>query len=384
LKTAASAFSKKISTKWEIPTLLRAFFVIALLYLFLTGVELLGGGFKNLGKDLVDGLFEGVSNPVGGLFVGLLATVLVQSSSVSTSVIVGLVAAGVVNTGDAVPMIMGANLGTTVTNTLASLGHVRHDIEFKRAFAAATVHDFFNILAVIVFLPIELITGYLSSTATWLTDTLIGSSGSDFKSPLKEAVKLPAKWVKELLSSMGSHGDIKGVLMIAIGLLFIFISLAYITKNMRLLVADRVETAINHALGAGSGMVAILLGAIITISVQSSSITTSVLVPLAASGVLTLQNIYPVTLGANVGTTVTALLASLATGSPAAVTVAIVHTLFNISGIIVFYPFQKLRQIPINLANRIADIAVERRSLALAYTLIAFVIVPLLGVLILR
>ena len=384
MKTAASAFSKKISTKWEIPTLLRALFVIVLLYLFLTGVELLGGGFKNLGKDLVDGLFEGVSNPVGGLFVGLLATVLVQSSSVSTSVIVGLVAAGVVNTGDAVPMIMGANLGTTVTNTLAALGHVRHDIEFKRAFAAATVHDFFNILAVIVFLPIELITGYLSSTATWLTDTLIGSSGSDFKSPLKEAVKLPAKWVKELLSGMGSHGDVKGVLMIAIGLLFIFISLAYITKNMRLLVADRVETAINHALGAGSGMVAILLGAIITISVQSSSITTSVLVPLAASGVLTLQNIYPVTLGANVGTTVTALLASLATGSPAAVTVAIVHTLFNISGIIVFYPFQKLRQIPINLANRIADIAVERRSLALAYTLIAFVIVPLLGVLILR
>ena len=384
MKTTDSAFSKKISTKWEIPTLLRALFVIALLYLFLTGVELLGGGFKNLGKDLVDGLFEGVSNPVGGLFVGLLATVLVQSSSVSTSVIVGLVAAGVVNTGDAVPMIMGANLGTTVTNTLAALGHVRHDIEFKRAFAAATVHDFFNILAVIVFLPIELITGYLSSTATWLTDTLIGSSGSDFKSPLKEAVKLPAKWVKELLSSMGSHGDIKGVLMIAIGLLFIFISLAYITKNMRLLVADRVETAINHALGAGSGMVAILLGAIITISVQSSSITTSVLVPLAASGVLTLQNIYPVTLGANVGTTVTALLASLATGSPAAVTVAIVHTLFNISGIIVFYPFQKLRQIPINLANRLSDIAVEHRSLALSYTLIAFVIVPLLGVLILR
>jgi sodium-dependent phosphate cotransporter len=384
LKTAGSAFSKKISTKWEIPTLLRALFVIVLLYLFLTGVELLGGGFKNLGKDLVDGLFEGVSNPVGGLFVGLLATVLVQSSSVSTSVIVGLVAAGVVNTGDAVPMIMGANLGTTVTNTLASLGHVRHDVEFKRAFAAATVHDLFNILAVIVFLPIELITGYLSSTASWLTDTLIGSSGSDFKSPLKQAVKLPAKWVKELLSSMGSQGDIKGVLMIVIGLLFIFVSLAFITKNMRLLVADRVETAINHALGAGSGIVAMLLGAIITISVQSSSITTSVLVPLAASGVLTLGNIYPITLGANVGTTVTALLASLATGSPAAVTVAIVHTLFNISGIIVFYPFQKLRQIPINLANRLSDIAVEHRSLALSYTLIAFVIVPLLGVLILR
>ena len=195
---------------------------------------------------------------------------------------------------------------------------------------------------------------------------------------------MPAKWVKELLSDLGAHGDIKGGLMIVIGLAFIFISLAYITKNMRLLVADRVETAINQALGAGSGIVAILIGAVITVSVQSSSITTSVLVPLAASGVLTLGNIYPVTLGANLGTTVTALLASLATGSSAAVTVAIVHTLFNISGIIVFYPIKKLREIPINLANRLSNIAAERRSLALAYTLTAFIIVPLLGVVILR
>ena len=384
MSSSPSAFSDRSLDKRQVPTLLRAFLVLALLYLFLTGVELLGGGFKSLGKDLVDGLFEGVSNPIGGLFVGLLATVLVQSSSVSTSVIVGLVAAGVVTPDDAVPMIMGANLGTTVTNTLASLGHVRHDIEFKRAFAAATVHDFFNILAVLVFLPIELITGYLSSSARWLTDALIGSSGSDFKSPLKEAVKMPAKWVKELLSNLGANGDIKGGLMIVIGLAFIFISLAYITKNMRLLVADRVETAINHALGAGSGIVAILIGAVITVSVQSSSITTSVLVPLAASGVLTLGNIYPVTLGANIGTTVTALLASLATGSPAAVTVAIVHTLFNISGILVFYPIKKLREIPIHMANRLSNVAAERRSLAIAYTLTAFVIVPLLGVLILR
>ncbi|MBL77968.1 MAG: sodium dependent phosphate transporter [Acidimicrobiaceae bacterium] len=363
---------------------MRAVLVLALLYLFLTGVELLGGGFKSLGKDLVDGLFEGVSNPLGGLFVGLLATVLVQSSSVSTSVIVGLVASGVVGIDDAVPMVMGANLGTTVTNTLASLGHVRHDHEFRRAFAAATVHDFFNILAVAVFLPIELATGYLSSAATWITEQLIGSSGASFKSPLKAAVKWPAGRVKDLLADLGAHGDVKGGLLIVVGLVFIFIALAYITKNMRLLVADRVEVAINRALGAGSGIVAIVLGMIITISVQSSSITTSVLVPLAASGVLTLENIYPVTLGANVGTTVTALLASLATGSPAAVTVAIVHTLFNISGIAVFYPLGTLRRIPLRLADGLATLAVERRAAAVGYTFGMFVVVPLVGVLILR
>lgn len=384
MTNSSPALNSENSNERGMPTLVRALLVLALLYLFLTGVELLGGGFKSLGKDLVDGLFKGVSNPIGGLFVGLLATVLVQSSSVSTSVIVGLVASGVVSTSDAVPMIMGANLGTTVTNTLASLGHVRRDIEFRRAFAAATVHDFFNILAVSVFLPIELATGYLSSSASWLTDKVIGSSGAEFKSPLKAAVKLPATWVKELLSHFGAHGDVKGGLMIGVGLVFIFLALAYITKNMRLLVADRVEVAINRALGAGSGVVAILIGAIITISVQSSSITTSVLVPLAASGVLTLENIYPVTLGANVGTTVTALLASLATGSPAAVTVALVHTLFNISGILAFYPLSRLRELPIKMANRLSGIAAERRSLALIYTLTMFIVIPLLGVLILR
>ena len=379
-----SALGSREPAGRELSTAARATLVVALLYLFLTGVELLSGGFKTMGAGFVDGLFEGVSNPLGGLFVGLLATVLVQSSSVSTSVIVGLVASGVVGVDEAVPMVMGANLGTTVTNTLASLGHMRRDMEFRRAFAAATVHDFFNILAVIVFLPIELATGYLSSTAGWITEQVIGSSGAEFNSPLKAAVKMPAGWVKDLLSGVGAGGNWMGGLMILIGLAFIFLALAYITRNMRLLVADRVEAAINRTLGAGSGFVAILLGAIITVSVQSSSITTSVLVPLAASGVLTLENIYPVTLGANVGTTITALMASLATGSPAAVTVAVVHTLFNLSGIALFYPIRALRRIPLRLAAGLADVAAERRSTAIIYAVGVFVVVPLIGVMVLR
>jgi len=368
----------------EVPTILRGLVVVLLLYFFLTGVELLSGGFKTLGKDFVDGLFQGVSNPVGGLFVGLLATVLVQSSSVSTSVIVGLVASNVVGIDDAVPMIMGANIGTTVTNILASLGYLRRGDDFRRAFAAATVHDIFNLLAVAVLLPVELLTGYLSGVAGWITDLVIGTSGASFKSPLKAAVKMPAGWIKDLLSELGTHGDLKGALMIVIGLVFIFLALAFVTRNMRLLVADRVEAAINRTLGAGSGLVAIVLGMIITVAVQSSSITTSVLVPLAAAGVLSLENVYPVTLGANVGTTVTALLASLATGSPAAVTVALVHTLFNVTGIALFYPVRSLRALPIRLATGLARIGAERRTWAVTYVLAMFLVIPLLGVMILR
>ena len=368
----------------EVPTIVRGLVVAILLYFFLTGVELLSGGFKTLGKDFVDGLFQGVSNPIGGLFVGLLATVLVQSSSVSTSVIVGLVASSVVGIDDAVPMIMGANIGTTVTNILASLGYLRRGDDFRRAFAAATVHDLFNLLAVAVLLPLELLTGYLSGVAGWITDLVIGTSGASFKSPLKAAVKMPAGWIMDLLSELGTHGDLKGALMIVIGLVFIFLALAFVTRNMRLLVADRVEAAINRTLGAGSGLVAIVLGMIITVAVQSSSITTSVLVPLAAAGVLSLENVYPVTLGANVGTTVTALLASLATGSPAAVTVALVHTLFNVTGIALFYPVRSLRALPIRLATGLARIGAERRTWAVTYVLAMFLVIPLLGVMILR
>ena len=78
-------------------------------------------------------------------------------------------------------MIMGANIGTTVTNTLVSLGSIRQSDEFKRAFAAATVHDFFNLLAMLILLPIELATGVLSSIAESITEALAGRPAASGK-----------------------------------------------------------------------------------------------------------------------------------------------------------------------------------------------------------
>ena len=285
--------------------------------------------------DTQESLFSSVSNPVAGLFIGILGTVLVQSSSASTSVIVGLVGTGALGVGDAVPMIMGANIGTTVTNTLVALAHMRQSEEFKRAFSAATVHDFFNLMAVSIILPIELATNVLSNSAEKISEQLVGSAGSEWKSPIKKWVKEPVGWLKDL--AIGASGNVLGTLLVAIGLVIILISLAFITKNMRKLVADRIEASLNKVLGKGAGTVAMLLGLVITISVQSSSITTSIMIPLAAAGVVSLRNIYPVTLGANVGTTITALLAALATSRPEALTVAIVHTLFNVGGIVLLY-----------------------------------------------
>lgn len=366
------------------PTALRAAIVVGLIYLFLVGVSSLEEGIEIMGEDTQERLFSGVSNPIAGLCIGILGTVLVQSSSASTSVIVGLVATGNISVDDAVPMIMGANIGTTVTNTLVSLGHVRQSKEFERAFAAATVHDFFNVMAVAVLLPLELLTGAISSTAVWISDLLLGSAGSDWKSPIKEWVKTPVGWIVDTWEAIGLNGNVLGTAVVLSGLAIVLVSLTFVTKNMRRLVADRVERSINTVLSRGKGSVAMLLGVLITISVQSSSITTSILIPMAAAGVLSLRNAYPITLGANVGTTITALLAALATSVPEALTVGLVHTTFNVMGILLLYVPPWWRDLPILGAERLAIVATHRRTLAISYVMGAFVALPLLGVALLR
>ncbi len=374
----------EVSVQRPIPPAVRLVVVGGLLYFFLVGISLLESGISFLGSDVQETLFSSVSNPVAGLCVGILATVLAQSSSVTTSTIVGLVGTGLLGVDAAVPIIMGANIGTTVTNTLASLGHIRRVNEFKLAFAAATVHDFFNVLAVAVLLPLELVTGFLSKTAQAISDQLVGQGGAEYESPIKAVVKGPAASISSLWEQLGVSGTLLGVAVIVSGLALIFLALALITRNMRTLVADRVERSLNSLLSRGAGVAAIALGLVITIAVQSSSITTSVLIPLAASGVITLRNTYPVSLGANLGTTVTAVLASLATGRPEALTVALVHTLFNVAGIMLFYPIPVLREVPVRLAEGLAGIAVRHRSWVVAYVVIVFLVIPAFGVIIFR
>ena len=361
----------------------RASLVIALLYLFLVGVRLLESGIKGIGSDYTDPLFDSVSSPLAALFVGILATVLVQSSSVSTSTIVGLVASGVIGVDAAVPMIMGANIGTTVTNTLVSLTHARRGEEFRSALTAATMHDFFNLLAVIVLLPLELLTGFLSRSATWIANLLVdGSVGAEFDSPIKAAVAWLESMIGGGIEALFANVVIASIASICVAIGFIFVALSFITKNMRLLVANRIERALNAAL-ARSGLVGIVIGAIVTISVQSSSITTSILIPLVASGVLVVRNAYPITLGANIGTTITALLAAMASGSIDGLTIAFTHTLFNVVAITIIYPWPRIRYVPVVMAERLADVAMRHKSLAIAYTLGMFVVLPLVGILVL-
>ena len=243
----------------------------------------------------------------------------------TTSTIVGLVGTGVLSVQHAVPMVIGANIGTTVTNTIVSLAHMRRSEEFKRAFTAATMHDFFNLISVAVLLPIEILTHAISGLARFITETIAGGvGGGSFDSPIKGAVKWGAGLIDDLFGWISSEKLLATVLLIA-GVALIFLTLAFITKNMRVMVAARVECSLNAALSR-SGTVGMVVGMLVTVAVQSSSITTSIIIPLVASGVLLVRNAYPITLGANVGTTVTALLAALGTGQIDGLTIAVTHT----------------------------------------------------------
>lgn len=348
------------------------------LYLFLVGVKALEVGISAFGSDFVDGVFSSVANPIAGLAAGILATVLVQSSSVTTATIVGLVGSGVLPVETAVPMVMGANIGTTVTNTLASLGHVRQGPYFERAFAAATMHDYFNIIAVAILLPLQVAFGLLSTIATWLADLVedILPRGGTGGSPIKAAIAAPVEWLEETIASLG-WATVEGAVLLVVGLLLIFVALWMITRQMKTVMSGRIESAINGILGKGAGIGALSVGLLLTIAVQSSSITTSILVPLVAAGVLTLQNAFPVTLGANIGTTITALLASLAADSSDALVIAMAHVAFNVIGILIIYPWPPLRGIPLRLAEATGRTATRHKSLVAVYVIGLFIIVPL-------
>ena len=340
--------------------------LLLLLYIFFVSIALMGDSFAFFGGGFAAQLLTTTANPFIGLFIGILATSLVQSSSTTTSMTVGLVAAGALTVDGAIPIAIGANIGTSVTNSLVSLGHISRPVEFRRAFAAATVHDFYNLLAVVLLFPLEMTTHFMARTAAFLGRRLAAVGGLELANPVNLIVD-PATG---LITALAGES---GAIMLAISIAFLFIALRYIVANLKVLVIGRVEVFFSTVLFRNSFR-ALAFGLVLTIMVQSSSITTSLAVPLAGAGLLTLLQIFPFTLGANLGTTITAMLAALVTGVEAAVTVAFAHVVFNVAGIAVVWP---LRKIPLGLATMLADWSIRSRAIPLVYVVTVFFLVPL-------
>lgn len=343
--------------------------IVACVYFFIVGIQGMGHAFKLFGKEFADGVLRTTASPFVGLFIGILSTAVVQSSSTVTSIIVGMVAGGAISIEGAIPMVMGANIGTTITNLLVSLGHIMRNDEFKRAFAAATVHDAFNWIAVLILFPLELATGLLGKIAKALAGAFADVGGLKLANPLKAATKP----VVELLGKMLAEN---AVAVLVVSVVITFAMLFLIVKILRTLVLERVQKLFDEHLFRNAGR-AMLFGLVLTVAVQSSSITTSLIIPLAGAGVLSLIQILPYTLGANVGTTVTAMLAALATGKESAAAVAFAHLMFNVLGICIVWPVKPVRMIPIRIAEWLSELSLKNRIIPFAFILLVFFGLPL-------
>ena len=332
----------------------------------------MSSSIKNMGSEFAETVLTTTSDPFIALFIGIFSTVLFQSSSTTTSLIVGMVSSGSLTISSSIPMIMGANIGTTVTNTIVSIGHINKGTEFKRAFAASTVHDFFNILSVLIIFPIEMIFHPLQKTSEWFALQLFGKIENievlQAKSPIKVAVKSGAKFIQKFTFD-------NDIIYLSLSVFITFLMLYSIVKLLKSLVLKKIEGFFDQYI-FNTAIKAMIFGVLITIMVQSSSITTSLVVPLAGAGVLTLRQIFPFTLGANIGTTVTALLAAI-TGTVSALVAAFSHLLFNVLGILIIYTIPFLRNIPLGFAENISEIAVSKKYIPLVYLFIIFVLIPL-------
>ncbi|WP_313115278.1 Na/Pi symporter [Ectopseudomonas guguanensis] len=354
--------------------------VVALIYLLLAGVGAIGDGFKAATGNNARELFAFATNPLVGLMIGLVATALIQSSSTVTSIIVGMVAGGL-PIPIAIPLIMGANIGTSLTSTIVSLGHIRSGEEFRRAFSAATVHDAFNITAVAILLPLELLFQPLQRLSESLAGLLVSDASVDMKSVnvmktlLSPASDLLAGSVSWLPGAVWS-----GVALILIGVAMILFVVTAIGKVLRKVMVGRAKDIMHASVGRGP-LSGIASGSVITVLVQSSSTTTALIVPLAGSGVFSLKQVYPFTLGTNIGTCVTALLAATAITGPTAevaMQIALVHLLFNLLGILIIYALPLLRGVPPMIAEGLATLAQRSKLYVAAYIAGVFFALPLL------
>ncbi|XP_059202488.1 sodium-dependent phosphate transport protein 2A [Centropristis striata] len=420
--------------------------LLILLFLFVCSLDTLSSAFQLAGGKVAGDIFQDnavLSNPVAGLVVGILVTVLVQSSSTSSSIVVSLVASGLLEVRSAVPIIMGSNIGTSVTNTIVAMMQAAERAEFQRAFAGATIHDCFNWLSVLVLLPLEVSSGVMARLSHLLVTSLKLQPGEEAPELLKVITEPVTKLIIQLDNCVitgiamghedmrnrslvkewcqtdlvmstgnvssdhcGSSQDLSqpslkcrhlfvssGLSDLTVGLILLAGSLAVLCSCLLLLVkllnsllkgqvAKVIHKVINTDLpypcGWLAGYMAMFVGAGVTFVVQSSSVFTSAMTPLVGIGVISLERAYPLTLGSNIGTTATALLAALASPGnklAAALQIALCHLFFNVFGILLWYPLPFMR-LPIRMARVLGERTAKYRWFAVLYLLLCFLLLP--------
>jgi sodium-dependent phosphate cotransporter len=347
------------------------FYVVGMLLLFLFALDLMVSSLQHLGKGAAETVIMATSNPFTGLFIGLLVTAMIQSSSTTTALVVALVASGSITLQSGVPIIMGANVGTTITSTIISLGFISKKKEFRRAVSAGTYHSFFNILTVATLFPLEYYYGFLSSASNSIAHYFFNPS----QNPVENKISHFWSIFNPLIDSLGETINNTYVLLI-FSFSLLFLSIIIFRKLIsRLLLVNSPDRFSRFFFK--NEFKSFMWGLGITAAIRSSTITTSLVVPLVAKKITTIKKAAPFIVGANVGTTITAFIAvTLNSNTAGAISIAIAHFLFNFIGVLIFFPIPFLKEVPIALANTLGSLTFKYRLVGLAYILLTFFIIP--------
>lgn len=346
-----------------------SFLVIFLLFMF--SLELMSMAFRSLEKDIVEPLVLATSNPFVGLFIGLLATAIAQSSSSITSVTVAIVAAGTLTLEQAVPIVMGANVGTTVTATLVAMGYLHKRKAFGRAMTAATSHAFFNIVVLMVLFPLEYAFGFLSNLALSVTRVLTYSFQASVTPTFKPwdlTIRPVAEWLLDYVLFDSPW------LAFPLAMVLLFVSLRGFQWLFKRQWHQQEGSGFEQYVFGGDWR-SLFWGIGATAAVRSSSVTTSLVVPLVSTNRIHIEKAFPFVIGANIGTTVTALTAALFK-SEAAVSLALVHLLFNVLGAMLLYPLPVVRRIPLYCAHFVGYLCMRSRLVSFVYLIVTFFLIP--------
>lgn len=324
---------------------------------------------QHLKRNVSETILLATANPFTGIFIGLVVTAMLQSSSTTTSLVVALVASGALTLESAIPIIMGANIGTTITAAIVSLGFISRKKEFRRAVSAGTYHYFFNLLTAVILFPLEYYYGLLSSISLWIANLF-----SSEQAPAEQIS--PHSWsgfsfLTDWLIKVSSPFPL---VVLAIVLLFGSILI------FRRLISDVLRAKSPEAFSRfffKSPLKSFSWGLLTTAAIRSSSITTSVVVPIVANRITSVKQAAPFIMGANIGTTITAFIAAvLQSNATAAVSIAIVHFLFNFFGVLLFLPVPVLRKLPLELAARMGKLTLKYRLAGFVFLLVAFFFLP--------
>lgn len=345
--------------------------IIGTLILFLLALDLMITSLQQLGTDTVQTIIRATFNPFTGLFIGLLVTAMIQSSSTTTSMAVALVASGSLSLSAAVPIIMGANVGTTITSLLVSLGFIRKKKEFRRAVAAGSYHCFFNLLTVIILFPLEYNYGFLSSLSENAAQYFV-TPGAESSHGQTAFLISPFNGIVNFLVSLIPSG----IILILLSFVLLFSSILFFRK----LISDLLKASSPENFSRfffKNQLKSFGWGLITTAAIRSSTITTSVVVPIVAKKIASLRQAAPFIMGANIGTTLTAFIAATVySNTLGGISIAIAHFLFNFIGVLFFFPVPALREIPVRLASGLGDLARKNRLAGFGFILITFFILP--------